>query len=340
MEILEAYDLIGTLRGAAELTGCDHKTVTHYVTEREAAGGDWRRKKRPCPRTADYEAKIAELVERSQGKVRADKVHERLEAMGYEGAPRTTRRAVARAKTAYEAGHRRVLAPWVTEPGLWMQWDYGEGPEVEGRTTSLFCAWLAADRRGALPAQATWSPGAPSSGGKRRGGGLPGDRSGCGQVADQGGRGRHEPGAAQDGRGSGPGEDARRRRGGLRLGGRGRRRALRRRRSRLDPRPPRERRGDRVPAPAQRGGYPAGLDRRLGGVRTMSVETPKAPPLPAEMEKLLRSLRLPHVRRAAPEVLATAASQRWEPLEAHGKADPISSEAGTTYRQAEHGVSL
>jgi DNA replication protein DnaC len=47
----------------------------------------------------------------------------------------------------------------------------------------------------------------------------------------------------------------------------------------------------------------------------MSVETPKPPPLPTEMEKLLRGLRLPYVRRAAPEVLATAASQRWEPLE-------------------------
>jgi hypothetical protein len=31
MEILEAYDLVGTLRGAAELAGCDHKTVAHYV---------------------------------------------------------------------------------------------------------------------------------------------------------------------------------------------------------------------------------------------------------------------------------------------------------------------
>ena len=60
--------------------------------------------------------------------MRADKVHERLEAMGYEGSPRTTRRAVARAKAAYEAGHRRVLQPWVTEPGLWMQWDYGAWP--------------------------------------------------------------------------------------------------------------------------------------------------------------------------------------------------------------------
>ena len=47
----------------------------------------------------------------------------------------------------------------------------------------------------------------------------------------------------------------------------------------------------------------------------MSVEIPQAPPLPPEMEKLLRSLRLPHVREVAPEVLATAASQRWEPLE-------------------------
>ena len=27
MEILEAFDLVGTLRGAAELVGCDHKTV-------------------------------------------------------------------------------------------------------------------------------------------------------------------------------------------------------------------------------------------------------------------------------------------------------------------------
>ena len=40
----------------------------------------------------------------------------------------------------------------------------------------------------------------------------------------------------------------------------------------------------------------------------MSVKTPPPPPL-AEM---LRALRLPHIRSCAPEVLATAASQRWE----------------------------
>jgi DNA replication protein DnaC len=42
---------------------------------------------------------------------------------------------------------------------------------------------------------------------------------------------------------------------------------------------------------------------------------PAAPPLPADLETLLRRLRLPHVRRTAPEVLATAKAQRWEPGE-------------------------
>ena len=47
----------------------------------------------------------------------------------------------------------------------------------------------------------------------------------------------------------------------------------------------------------------------------MSLETPKPPPLPAELDGLLRRLRLPYIRRAAPEVLATAKAQRWEPAE-------------------------
>jgi DNA replication protein DnaC len=47
----------------------------------------------------------------------------------------------------------------------------------------------------------------------------------------------------------------------------------------------------------------------------MSVTTPAPPPLPAELEQLLRRLKLPHVRRSAPEVLATATAQRWEPAE-------------------------
>lgn len=42
---------------------------------------------------------------------------------------------------------------------------------------------------------------------------------------------------------------------------------------------------------------------------------PTAPALPADLEAVLRRLRLPHIRGLAPEVLATARSQRWEPVE-------------------------
>jgi len=47
----------------------------------------------------------------------------------------------------------------------------------------------------------------------------------------------------------------------------------------------------------------------------MTVKTPQPPPLPDELDRLLRRLRLPYVRRASAEVLATAASQRWEHAE-------------------------
>ena len=43
--------------------------------------------------------------------------------------------------------------------------------------------------------------------------------------------------------------------------------------------------------------------------------TPPAPVLPAELEALLRGLRLPHIRVHAPGILATAKAQRWEPAE-------------------------
>jgi len=146
MEILEAFDLTGTLRGAAELAGCDHKTVALWVAAREEAGGGLPVSVRRRPAVDRFAAKIDELVERSRGRIRADKVHEVLVAMGYLGSERTTRRAVARAKRAWRQGHGRRTRPWVPEPGLWMQWDYGDGPEVEGRQTSLFCAWLAWSR--------------------------------------------------------------------------------------------------------------------------------------------------------------------------------------------------
>ena len=47
----------------------------------------------------------------------------------------------------------------------------------------------------------------------------------------------------------------------------------------------------------------------------MTAAAPAPPPIDAGLEQLLRRMRLPHMRRIAPEVLATAKAQRWDPAE-------------------------
>jgi len=146
MQILEAYDLTGSLRGAAALVGCDHKTVARLVAARDAAGGGLPVRVRRRPLVDPFAEKIDELVDRSHARVRADKAHEVLVAMGFEGSYRTTRRAVAEAKRRWRHKHGRRTRPWIPQPGLWLQWDWGEGPVVCGVQAQLFCAWLAWSR--------------------------------------------------------------------------------------------------------------------------------------------------------------------------------------------------
>ncbi|MEO7421412.1 MAG: IS21 family transposase [Ornithinibacter sp.] len=150
MEILEAFDATGCAHSAAVLAGVDAKTVRRYVAKRDAGEPV----DASVQRTKLIDAflpKVEELVDQSEGVVRADVVHERLLAMGFVGDERTTRRAVAHLRAAYRDGHRRQYRPWITEPGLWLQFDWGNGPVVFGpdgrpRSTLLFCAWLAWSR--------------------------------------------------------------------------------------------------------------------------------------------------------------------------------------------------
>jgi len=158
MEILEAFDLTGSLRDAAALAGCSHHTVARYVCAREAGGLTDEPAARP-QLIDEFLPKVEEWVEHSRGKIRADKTHEKLLAMGYLGSERTTRRAVAEAKRAFAAGRVRVHRPWVTEPGMWLQYDFGDGPIIQGQRTALFCAWLAWSRfRVVLPLRDKTAP--------------------------------------------------------------------------------------------------------------------------------------------------------------------------------------
>jgi transposase len=145
MQILEAFDLTRSYRDAGELAGCSPNTVEHWVARRDA--GELTATTVQRPQLIDeFVGKLEEWMEASHGKVRADVAHDKLVAMGYEGSERTTRRAVATARKAYETGHRRVHRPWVPEPGLWFQWDFGDGPSVGGVKAVLFCAWLSWSR--------------------------------------------------------------------------------------------------------------------------------------------------------------------------------------------------
>ena len=49
--------------------------------------------------------------------------------------------------------------------------------------------------------------------------------------------------------------------------------------------------------------------------RPGSAATRSAPALPDELDKLLRRMRLPYLRAAAPDIIATAKAQRWDPAE-------------------------
>jgi hypothetical protein len=129
------------MRGAAPLSGCDHKTVAYWVRQRELAGGlPVVERKRPAME-AVLAAKIDELVDRSHGEIRADVAHGRLVAQGYEGSPLMTRRWVAGSKRRWRQRHGRRARPWIPEPG--------RGCRCEGRPSNRQRRLLLLARHGA-----------------------------------------------------------------------------------------------------------------------------------------------------------------------------------------------
>lgn len=143
---MAAHDLTGSFRATAELTGCFHHTVAKHVAARDAG----RPIAEPAARdrvTDPLLPKIEEWVWGSKGRIRADKAHEKLVALGYEGSERSTQRAIAQVKAAWRGSDTiRVHRPWVTEPGMWLQYDFGYDPRINGVKTVLFVAWLAWSR--------------------------------------------------------------------------------------------------------------------------------------------------------------------------------------------------
>src|SRR5680860_351028 len=89
METLETFDLVESYRSAAELAGCSHHRVERYVGRRDGGAGPAYPVRRPSI-VDGFREKITEWVTRSNGKIRADVVHEKLLTMGHPGSERAT----------------------------------------------------------------------------------------------------------------------------------------------------------------------------------------------------------------------------------------------------------
>lgn len=140
MDIISAYQQVGTYRGAAELCGTTHKTVRRVIAAHDA--GEGRQVRRPRVRNYDQVAGlVAEKVKVTKGRISAKRLLPAARAAGFSGSARNFRRLVSEAKAAYRRENSRGRRPGAWSPGehLLIDWGVQDGLHV-------FCAVLAWSR--------------------------------------------------------------------------------------------------------------------------------------------------------------------------------------------------
>jgi transposase len=144
MDIISAYQQLGSYRAAADLCGTTHKTVKRVVEKFEAdqAGA-------PLPARAErdhnYDAVaelVAERVAKSAGRISAKRLLPIARAAGYQGSDRNFRRLVAEAKALWRSENHRGRRPAVWSPGEYLVIDWAQAAPG----LFLFCAVLAFSR--------------------------------------------------------------------------------------------------------------------------------------------------------------------------------------------------
>ena len=141
MDIVTAYEQVGTYRAAAAMCGTTHKTVRRVI-EANAAGMAPDRARRAAKElnTDCVKDLIAEKVKTTDGRISAKRLLPIARTAGYAGSARNLRRAVALAKAQWKRT-RRVYRPWLPTPGehLVIDWTPEGGWQV-------FCAVVAWSR--------------------------------------------------------------------------------------------------------------------------------------------------------------------------------------------------
>ncbi|BBW99184.1 hypothetical protein MMOR_50310 [Mycolicibacterium moriokaense] len=144
MDIISAYQQLGSYRAAADACGTTHKTVRRVVAKFEADQAGVL----PVPRAErvhNYDAVadlVAERVEKSQGRISAKRLLPIARTAGYQGSPRNFRRLVAETKALWRSNNHRGRRPAVWAPGEYLVIDWAQAAPG----LFLFCAVLAFSR--------------------------------------------------------------------------------------------------------------------------------------------------------------------------------------------------
>jgi hypothetical protein len=143
MDIVNAFEQVGTYRGAAVLCGTTHHTVRRVIeANRQGLPAD-RGRKPAKPRNTDaVRGLIAEKVKATDGRITAKRLLPAARAAGYLGSARNFRRAVAAEKAEWKR-QGRTYRPWVATLGehLVIDWTTEGGWQV-------FCAELGSTTEG------------------------------------------------------------------------------------------------------------------------------------------------------------------------------------------------
>lgn len=143
MDVIAAYETVGTYRAAAELCGTTHKTVRRIVEAHQAElAGEEQPERTGRGHNYDTVAElVAEKVRKTQGRISAKRLLPAARAAGYAGSPRNFRRLVADAKQGWRRDHHRGRRPGVWLPGETLIIDWGMLAGLH-----VFCAVLAWSR--------------------------------------------------------------------------------------------------------------------------------------------------------------------------------------------------
>jgi len=140
LDIINAYQELGSYRAAARLCKTTHRTVKQIVERRRTGALGYRTPPRPAHNTDSVMDVIRQRVKATDGLISAKRLLPQARAAGYTGSARNFRRAVAEAKRDFRL-RRRVYRPWVPSPGEHLVIDWSPTGGLQ-----MFCAVLAWSR--------------------------------------------------------------------------------------------------------------------------------------------------------------------------------------------------